>query len=104
MVDFTEVFFRVIGIAWPIGRVSEDGGDLTLLAATVVTVLSGIVYLSKYWKFFLDEERLGMDKLIICLATLGPIGKNCLPQERSVPWQVLLSLGASWQRRWATAQ
>ena len=31
-------------------------GDITLLAATLITVLSGIIYLSKYWKFFLDEE------------------------------------------------
>jgi hypothetical protein len=34
----------------------KTSGDLSLLAATVITVFSGIVYLSKYWKFFLDED------------------------------------------------
>ena len=32
------------------------GGQLTLIAATLLTVFSGIVYLTKYWKFFIAEE------------------------------------------------
>lgn len=32
------------------------GGRTTLVAATVITVLSGIIYLSKYWKFFIEED------------------------------------------------
>jgi len=32
-------------------------GDLTLLAATILTVFSGLVYLSKYWSFFIDEKN-----------------------------------------------
>jgi len=36
--------------------VLEYSGHISLLAATVITVFSGIVYLSKYWKFFLDED------------------------------------------------
>jgi CDP-diacylglycerol---glycerol-3-phosphate 3-phosphatidyltransferase len=31
-------------------------GDLTLLVATILTVFSGLVYLSKYWSFFIDED------------------------------------------------
>ena len=29
----------------------------TLILATLITVLSGIVYLTKYWRFFVDEEK-----------------------------------------------
>jgi len=36
--------------------VLEYSGHISLLAATVITVFSGIVYLSKYWKFFLAED------------------------------------------------
>ena len=32
-------------------------GRATLVAATVITVLSGIFYLSKYWKFFIEEDE-----------------------------------------------
>lgn len=32
------------------------GGRTTLVAASVITVLSGIFYLSKYWKFFIEED------------------------------------------------
>ena len=31
-------------------------GRITLVAATVITVLSGIIYLSKYWRFFVEED------------------------------------------------
>ena len=30
-------------------------GQLSLISATVLTVFSGIIYLVKYWKYFLDE-------------------------------------------------
>ena len=30
-------------------------GQLSLIFATVITVFSGIIYLVKYWKYFLDE-------------------------------------------------
>ena len=30
--------------------------SITLILACLVTVISGIVYFSKYWRFFLDEE------------------------------------------------
>ena len=30
-------------------------GQLSLIFATVLTVFSGIIYLVKYWKYFLDE-------------------------------------------------
>lgn len=30
-------------------------GKLSLIFATVLTVVSGIMYLTKYWKYFLDE-------------------------------------------------
>jgi len=30
-------------------------GEISLIFATVLTVFSGIVYLVKYWKYFLDE-------------------------------------------------
>ena len=29
----------------------------TLILATLITVISGVVYLTKYWRFFLDEEK-----------------------------------------------
>ena len=29
----------------------------TLIVATLITVISGIIYLTKYWRFFLDEEK-----------------------------------------------
>ena len=32
-------------------------GRITLVAATVITVLSGIIYLSKYWRFFIEEDN-----------------------------------------------
>ena len=56
MVDFTEVFPGSLELHGQLVALLKTGGDLTLLAATVITVLSGIVYLSKYWKFFLDED------------------------------------------------
>ncbi len=31
--------------------------NLTLVIATLVTVVSGVIYLMKYWRFFLDEEN-----------------------------------------------
>ena len=31
-------------------------GQITLIAATIITVLSGIIYLSKYWRFFIEED------------------------------------------------
>ena len=56
MVDFTEVFSGSLELHGQLVALLKTGGDLTLLAATFITVLSGIVYLSKYWKFFLDED------------------------------------------------
>jgi CDP-diacylglycerol--glycerol-3-phosphate 3-phosphatidyltransferase len=32
-------------------------GRITLVAATIITVLSGIIYLSKYWRFFIEEDN-----------------------------------------------
>ena len=32
-------------------------GHLTLLAATILTVFSGLVYLIKYWGFFIEENN-----------------------------------------------
>lgn len=34
----------------------QISGRISLVAATVITVFSGIVYLSKYWRFFIEEE------------------------------------------------
>lgn len=34
----------------------KTSGDLTLLFATILTVFSGLVYLSKYWSFFIEED------------------------------------------------
>lgn len=31
-------------------------GQITLITATIITVLSGIIYLSKYWRFFIEED------------------------------------------------
>ena len=31
-------------------------GNITLILATILTVYSGIVYLSKYWQFFIDQK------------------------------------------------
>ena len=55
-VDFKEVFSGSLELHGQLIVLLKTGGDLTLLAATVITVFSGIVYLSKYWKFFLDED------------------------------------------------
>jgi CDP-diacylglycerol--glycerol-3-phosphate 3-phosphatidyltransferase len=33
------------------------GGRVTLIAATIITVLSGILYLAKYWRFFIEENE-----------------------------------------------
>jgi phosphatidylglycerophosphate synthase len=30
-------------------------GQISLIFATVLTVFSGVIYLVKYWKYFLDE-------------------------------------------------
>ena len=40
--------FRVIEIL-------QWSGQITLVFATLLTVSSGIVYLIKYWKYFLDD-------------------------------------------------
>ncbi len=32
-------------------------GRITLIAATIITVVSGIIYLSKYWRFFIEEDK-----------------------------------------------
>jgi len=55
-VDFIQVFAGEEELHGQLIELLKTSGDLTLLAATVITVLSGIVYLSKYWKFFLDED------------------------------------------------
>ena len=34
----------------------DFSGSLTLLLATAVTVYSGIVYMAKYWRFFVEEN------------------------------------------------
>ena len=56
MIDFKDVFSGSVKLHGQLVSLLKTGGDLTLLAATVITVFSGIVYLSKYWKFFLDEN------------------------------------------------
>ena len=56
MFDFREVFSGSDELHGKLVSLLKTGGDLTLLAATIITVFSGIVYLSKYWKFFLDEN------------------------------------------------
>lgn len=35
----------------------ESAGSFTLVCATFLTVYSGIVYLVKYWRFFVDERE-----------------------------------------------
>ena len=34
----------------------DFSGSLTLLLATAITVYSGIVYMAKYWRFFVEEN------------------------------------------------
>ena len=36
-------------------EVLQWSGQVTLVFATLLTVSSGIVYLIKYWKYFLDD-------------------------------------------------
>ena len=55
-VDFIQVFSGEEELHGQLIELLKTSGDLSLLAATVITVFSGIVYLSKYWKFFLDED------------------------------------------------
>jgi CDP-diacylglycerol---glycerol-3-phosphate 3-phosphatidyltransferase len=54
--DFKQFFVGEEKLHKLLVDVLEYSGHITLLAATVITVFSGIVYLSKYWKFFLDED------------------------------------------------
>ena len=54
--DFKKFFVGEEKLHLELVAVLEYSGHLTLLAATFITVFSGIVYLSKYWKFFLDED------------------------------------------------
>jgi len=55
-IDFKQIFSGEEELHGQLVELLKAAGDLTLLAATVITVFSGIVYLSKYWKFFLDED------------------------------------------------
>jgi len=55
--DFAQVFSGEEELHRQLVELLKMSGDLTLLAATIITVFSGIVYLSKYWKFFIDEEE-----------------------------------------------
>ena len=55
-VDFGQIFSGEEELHGQLVELLKISGDVTLLAATIITVFSGIVYLSKYWKFFLDEE------------------------------------------------
>jgi CDP-diacylglycerol--glycerol-3-phosphate 3-phosphatidyltransferase len=54
--DFKMFFVGEEKLHLELVEILEYSGHLTLLAATFITVFSGIVYLSKYWKFFLDED------------------------------------------------
>ena len=52
--DFTGIIsteFQVTLVQWLL-----LGGRITLIAATIITVFSGILYLSKYWRFFIEEN------------------------------------------------
>ena len=53
--DFTEVFSPELQNN--LVNLLLLGGRITLIAATIITVLSGILYLSKYWKFFIEENE-----------------------------------------------
>jgi len=55
-IDFKQIFSGEEELHGQLVELLKAAGDLTLLAATVITVFSGIVYLSKYWKFFLEEN------------------------------------------------
>ena len=55
--DFPQVFSGEQKLHDQLVKLLEMSADATLLAATIITVFSGIVYLSKYWKFFIDEEE-----------------------------------------------
>ena len=55
--DFPQVFSGEQKLHVQLVKLLEMSADATLLAATIITVFSGIVYLSKYWKFFIDEEE-----------------------------------------------
>ncbi len=55
--DFAQVFSGEEELHRQLVELLKMSGDLTLLAATIITVFSGIVYLSKYWKFFINEEE-----------------------------------------------
>ena len=55
--DFTQVFSEEQKLHDQLVKLLEVSADITLLAATLITVFSGIVYLSKYWKFFIGEEE-----------------------------------------------
>lgn len=55
--DFTQVFSEEQKLHDQLVKLLEVSADITLLAATIITVFSGIVYLSKYWKFFIGEEE-----------------------------------------------
>ena len=55
--DFAQVFSGKEELHRQLVELLKMSGDLTLLAATIITVFSGIVYLNKYWKFFINEEE-----------------------------------------------
>ena len=55
--DFPQVFSGEQKLHNQLVKLLKMSADVTLLAATIITVFSGIVYLSKYWKFFIDEEE-----------------------------------------------
>ncbi len=53
--DFTSIMSQEsLGLTLDILDLSTAS---TLILATLITVVSGVVYLTKYWRFFLDEEK-----------------------------------------------
>ena len=53
--DFTSIMSQEsLGLTLDILDLSTAS---TLILATLITVISGVVYLTKYWRFFLDEEK-----------------------------------------------
>jgi len=53
--DFTGIFS--LHIQENLIHILLLSGRITLIAATFITVLSGIIYLSKYWRFFIEGDE-----------------------------------------------
>jgi CDP-diacylglycerol---glycerol-3-phosphate 3-phosphatidyltransferase len=53
--DFTGIF--ALELQENLIHILLLSGRITLIAATLITVISGIIYLSKYWRFFIEEDQ-----------------------------------------------